>query len=105
MPTPLPTEFSRAYRFVFDTISFQLLFVWNTRHDSYQMTLADGGNEPLVRNLRMVVGTDILRPYKALNVPQGSLNVVDTSGRLLDPVERVDFGDRVQLQYVEVDAT
>ena len=105
LPTPTPFEFGRVYRFVFDGVSYQMVFVWNERNQSYELTLASGGNDPLVRNLRMVVLDDILRPYKALAVPQGSLNVVDTSGLGLDAVARADFGDRVQLQYVEVDAT
>ena len=105
LPTPLRTEFGRNYRFVFDGVSFRLSFVWNDRNQSFALTLIDGGGNAIVRNLRMVVLDDILAPYKALAVPQGQLNVVDTSGVGLDPVERTDFGDRVQLQYVEVDAT
>lgn len=104
LPMPTPFEFGRFYRILLDGDFFSFTFIWNARHDSWQLTIGSGDNVDVVRNLRMVVLEDILRPYRALGVPQGTLSVVDTSGQQRDPGERVEFGDRVQLQYTEVDA-
>ncbi len=102
IPAPLFSEFGRTYPITLDGDFFRFRYIWNARHKSWQLDIASLANVDVVRNLRMVVASDILRPYRALAVPQGTLNVVDTSGVGLDPAERNDFGDRVQLQYVEV---
>lgn len=104
LPTPTPFEFGRVYQTPLDGELYTFTFQWNDRANIWYMTIGTNGNIDLVRGMAMYVKSDFLRPYKALAVPKGALSVVDSSGAGLDPQVRTDFGDRVQLQYAEVDA-
>ena len=102
LPTPTLAEFGRIYRLDLDGTFYRFRFIWNPRSNLWGMDLGSNDDVDIVRALSMVVSADILEPFRALAVPQGTLSVVDTSGAGLDPVARTDFGDRVQLQYEEV---
>lgn len=101
LTTPPLGVFRFAYTVTLDGSVFSFFFRWNRRDSSFYLDIGDDNGVAVVRDVRMVLATDVLAPYKSVSVPQGSLNIVDTSNADLEATLE-DFGDRVQLQYVEV---
>ncbi len=97
-------EFRFLNRQALDGITYAFQFSWNKRAGFWQLVLGNASNEATVRNLQMVIATDILKPYQSnADVPQGVLDVVDTTGSRVDAT-RDEFGTRVVLRYTEVEA-
>ena len=89
-----------TYAIVLDDVSFQFTLRWNARVNNWVIDVADAGGNPIVTQVALRLGTDLLAPHRGYPVPAGSLNVFDTSGEGAEAT-RDELGTRVLLQYVE----
>lgn len=104
VPTPPDGSFAYVFRMQLDGTFYRFQYKWNPRDTSWYLDIADDKGSATVRNLRMVIGDDILAPHRSLGqdaCPQGNLSVIDTSGAGLEAL-REDLGVRVIVDYVEV---
>ena len=101
IPTPGPADFGFLYRIQIEEVFYRFQFRWNVRDNSWYLDIGDDAGNAIARSMRMVLGEEILRPHKALAIPQGNLRVVDTTGKGIEAT-RTEFGQRVLLEYVEV---
>jgi hypothetical protein len=98
-------EFGFRNRQTLDGTTYIFQFSWNLRAGFWHLALGNSSNISTVRNLQMVIASDILKPFQYnTDVPQGVLSVVDTSDTKLE-AERDEFGVRVVLRYTEVEDT
>ena len=66
------------------------------------MTIADAGGEVLVRDVKVVLGEDLLAAHRYdERLPKGRFDVVDTSGEGRE-AGADDLGTRVQVKYRSV---
>jgi len=101
--TPPRGEFRFRYRMSLDGTVYAFQWRWNERDQSWYLDLGDASLVSTVRDIRMVIGTDVLAPFQALTtVPPGVLDIVDTSNSNLEAT-RDDFGTRVLPRYTEID--
>lgn len=92
-------EFRFNNRQILDGVIYTFQFVWNVRAGFWHLALGNSSNQATVRNLQMVIATNILAPYQSnTDVPQGVLDIVDTSGSRVEAT-RDEFGVRVVLRY------
>lgn len=80
----------------------RILYKWNVRDASWYFDFADDTGIALVRSRRIVLATDILRDFKHRQIPQGSIDIIDTSGEHIEPTI-LDLGDRVLVRYTELE--
>jgi hypothetical protein len=104
LPTPPQSSFVFIVRLFIDGIPFRFQYRWNSRNTSWVLDIGGSDGVAIVRNLKMTIGTDILAPHRALEVPQGNLRVVDTAKSGVEPT-REEFGGRVLLLYDEPTGT
>lgn len=80
------------------TLVFRVVMRWNTRESFWMATLYDPTSRPIVRDIAMLEGEDILenviRPY----APQGALVVRDRTGADRDP-GREGWHEGIVLRY------
>lgn len=91
----------QAFSVVLENNNYDVVIQWNTRDESWYISLARSGLVPLFKT-KVVNGVDILRKYRAYeDCPKGSLFVYDLVkkfGRL----QRDGFSSgRFALQYVD----
>jgi hypothetical protein len=85
-------------------VRYQLYFSWNTRMQSWSMSVMDSDGALLLGGIRLVSGIDLLKNYKASapQLPAGILRILD---RHDDPstaeLTRDNFGTRFVLTYTE----
>ncbi len=106
IPTPPADSYGWIARVNLEGIFYRLQYRFNGRDETWYLDIGDDGGNGTVRNLRLVIGEEILEPHKAIGVescPQGNLRVVDTS-RADKEAERDELGGRVLLLYDEVNA-
>ena len=84
----------------FDDAFYRLRFRWNLIVQAWYMDVANSANVRQVYGIRLGTGTDKLRAFKARDVPQGTLNVVDSTGQGVQPTLE-NFGKTVILKYVD----
>lgn len=70
---------------VLEGVRFRLDTYTNKQDNTWYMDLYDDQDVPLVQGLALVVGLDLLFPYRYKNVPPGILFVNDQSGVVQDP--------------------
>lgn len=102
LPAPGVDDFEVIYRIELDGTFFRFQFRWNPRDNSWYLDIGGDDGLAVVRNIRMVIAGGITDPYKALAIPQGDMSVVDTTETGVE-AERIEFGDRIQLRYTEVE--
>ena len=78
---------------------FDLSFHFNKREGQWYLTLSRN-SALIVAGIKLVHGTDLLKQYRAYDVPEGILSIVDSSGLFQDP-NASEFGNTIQLQYDE----
>lgn len=106
LPTPPDGLFGFTFRIALDGTFYRMQYKWNIRDNSWYLDIGNDAGVATVRNLRMVIGTDILEPNRAQGselVPQGTLSVVDTTNSGVE-AEREELGGRVLVTYDEVDS-
>jgi len=68
---------------------------YNRRIDSWILDFID-----TVNGIRLAGGQDLLKQFHHLEVPPGSLEIIDLDGKFTEP-EKTNIGDSVILQYTE----
>lgn len=100
--TPPPGVYQWVLRRQFDGAYYRLRYRWNLRAGAWFVDWANDSNERQVYALRLGTGLDKLGSFKARDVPQGQLNVVDSTGQ--DTQHTLEnFGGSVQLKYIEAE--
>lgn len=61
------------YSVILDETEFDFKFAWNTRQESWYLTITDREGIILLSNIRLVPNVDLLLPYVNDFLPQGSL--------------------------------
>lgn len=88
-----------AYDFDIDldgeSYNFDLHF--NTRSGYWYFTISKSG-EAIVSGIRLTLGTSLIEKFRAVEVPQGPLFIIDESGQNIPPT-RDDLGIRVKMYY------
>ena len=74
------------------------MFRYNLRNGFWYIDFANDNNIAQVRSLKMNLGRDKLQAYKYKQVPQGSFDVVDSTGTHTEP-KLESFGSTVMLRY------
>ena len=97
-PVPVPNGWNS--RFVLEDRTYWFEFRINDRDGFWYLRVGGGERVTELTAIKLVLGGDILRPYKYRDVPPGSLDVVDVTGAFIEPSYE-DFGSRVILRYTE----
>lgn len=80
-----------------DGLVYSFRMRYNRRIDNWTLDFIDVAN-----GIRLAGGQDLLRQFKHLEVPLGRLEVIDLDGKFTEP-NKTNLGDRVILQYTEID--
>lgn len=103
-PTPPSGSFGFTFRLALDGTFYRFQYKWNLRDTSWYLDIGNDAGEATARNMRMVIGEDILAPHQSQgsdSVPQGVLSVVDTTNQGIEAA-RDELGARVLVMYEEV---
>jgi hypothetical protein len=98
VPTPPIGHFNWVFRGEFDGTFYRLRYRYIFRSGFWFLDIANDQSVAQVRGLKMCLSTDILDSFKHLEVPPGTLSVIDTSQSHTEAA-RDDFGGRVRLDY------
>lgn len=92
-------ERARLQHTSLDGIRYRFKFAYNASADSWFMDIRDATDTVMVAGIRLVLGVDLLEPYKYMSgMPQGQLFCYDTSLAETEP-GLTDFDSRVVLLY------
>jgi len=83
-----------------DGVVYTLDFFYNTREDSWYLSILDVELTPIISARKMVADWPIMWRSRSASKPPGELWVIDESGAGLDP-SLSDLGDRVKLLYAD----
>lgn len=104
MAVTLPFDaVDEAYTFRTQISNIELLFEvnWNSRDESWYMSISDIESDPIVSGIKIVPGVDLLRGVRdRTELPEGSLVALDTSLQQERP-GREELGERVILVFLE----
>jgi hypothetical protein len=84
-------------------VRYQLYISWNTRLESWYMTILDVNDKILLGGLRLVPNVLFFEKYRASvpELPIGDLVIFDREGKLeADEITRYNLGNRFDLSYV-----
>lgn len=105
MPTVIPF-FNDVSNFreevILDGFSYLFDFVWNEISEQWSMSILLPGEVPMVSGIFLVLGYNLLEIHQHLNIPQGDLFCIDTTGDEVE-ITRLNMGDTVKLVYTPVD--
>lgn len=79
-------------------VFFFLRFTWNYRSEYWYLTISDADRVVVAGNLKITVGTALLRTVPGTSKPAGELIAIDTTNAGLE-AGLEDLGDRVLLFY------
>lgn len=98
---PIKQDGYPAYDFdvELDGSEYNLDFLWNERDEHWYFTLSDSEGDIIVAGVKIVVDWNLLRKCADARKPPGELIAIDTNEEG-DP-SRYEFGNRVQLIYIE----
>lgn len=82
-----------------DSVVYQLTLDWNTRTESWTLSVADASAVAIVAGVRVGADYPMLRQYLHLDLPPGLLICLDTEGLVEDPT-RFSLGARHKLVYI-----
>lgn len=101
LPTP-PAPWPSKWRDLFILEGQQYWFVcqWNDRDGFWYLTVGASDLTTQAQGVTLNLGTDKLEYFKYGSVPPGFLDVIDTSGKYIEPT-RQDMGSRVVIQYTD----
>ena len=101
LPTPeapWPSKWAATYTLDGGTYRFQL--TWNDRDGFWYLAVGGADLTTQAQGITLNIGTDKLEASKYNDVPPGSLDVFDSSGKFDEPT-RDDMGVRVFLRYTD----
>jgi hypothetical protein len=101
-PTPPIGVAKWPVRVEIEGVFYRFLYKWNNRNQAWYIDIADDSSIAQVRSRIVQLGYDIFKPFKYRTIPQGTFNIVDTSGENREPTKD-DLGTRVKIQYTEVE--
>jgi hypothetical protein len=88
------------FRISLDDTFYRFEIHYNAHDGSWYFDLRNDGETLLVGGHRIKLHADVLRYHRHLDVPQGTLQVIDTQDDDVEP-DAENFGVRVIMQYVE----
>lgn len=97
-PSPWPSKWRNSYEL--DGSVYWFLVTWNDRDGYWYLAVGSSALVSQAQGVTLHLGTDKLRPFKYGEIPPGRLDVVDTSGKFIEPT-REDMGNRVLLKYTD----
>jgi hypothetical protein len=101
LPTPAaPWPYKWTASYTLEGVNYQLQFNWNDRDGFWYLSVGAPDLSTQAQGIALRLGTDKLEHFKYADVPPGRLDVVDTSGRFVEPT-RADMGARVLLYYTD----
>lgn len=74
-----------SFTITLENAGYRLEMAYNTRAARWSLTIRDAAGEPIVRNIPILIDRDLLKIYRTLPVPQGSLICIDTTGKQTQP--------------------
>lgn len=83
--------------------TFRLRFVFNSRDESWYMTILGAGGEELVAGIRVRTEWPINRQYVGEDLPQGVVIPADATGAKAEPGREDLQDDRIPLVFVAAD--
>jgi hypothetical protein len=103
----IPTHASTSPRWKMSVdlskVRYQLYISWNTRMESWYMTILDINDNILVGSIRLVPDVMLLKKYRASvpELPPGDLVIFDLEGKMeTAEITRDNLGSRFDLSYV-----
>lgn len=85
----IPAQVNESQNFQFtitlDDERWRFAFFTNKIDNSWYWDLFDGDDEAILQGQPLAVGVDLLYPYRYLDVPEGIVFVIDTTGEGKDP--------------------
>jgi len=81
---------------------FIMSATWNTRDESWAISLSTTDNEILVTNRRIIINTDILDSVHSKNKPQGYLMAVPVTP-IVVPITQSNMGIDILLIFIGFD--
>ena len=103
IPIPVDTP-NFVQRVALTGVIFTMHFVYNGRIDRFYLSLHDDKDNPIVTGMRVICDWPIMRKCRSTAMPVGFILFSDSSGNA-EPPGLHELGRRVQLYYVEPDAT
>ncbi len=94
---PVNSDPSRSITVTLDGEAYIISTRWNFTDEAWYMDLESVQDGMLVRGIKLVIGTQLFRPYALVQL--GELYVIDTQDGDKDATEE-SLGDRHQLFYV-----
>jgi hypothetical protein len=85
-----------------DGIVYTFRFAWNTRDESWSLSVLLPSGEGLAMGRKVVLGVPLLRGEIDSRLPPGMLVAVDTTEQSAEP-GRYDLGKRVIVSYFDAD--
>jgi hypothetical protein len=88
-------------------VRYQFYISWNTRMESWYLSILDTNEKLILGGLRLVPGIDLIDKYRASapKLPSGILSIMDKE---IDPktaeLTRDNFGPRFVLTYTDLGA-
>ena len=83
MATILPhqgTSSNEEFTSVIDNIQYSFLIKWNSRDESWQLSIGITGSEPAMKT-KVMIGNNLIAPYQHLGeIPRGAIYAVDSEG-------------------------
>ncbi len=89
---------------ILDDETYRFKCSWNTRGEFWALSIYNTEDVLIVAGIKLVVGYDLLRTCRHLDVPQGLLIIIDDA----DNYEKIGYGDfsndrKLALIYVSKD--
>ena len=101
LPTPpAPWPYKWASSYTLEGVNYRFQLAWNDRDGFWYLAVGGPDLRTQAQGVTLNIGTDKLETFKFADVPPGRLDVVDTSGKFIEPT-RDDMGARVLLQYTD----
>lgn len=101
LPTPNQVAHLR-YNVDLSGASYGVAFVWNERDGAWYFHLDGPSGDPVVRGVRVVLNTDLLRSVSGDDRPPYALWVIDPTGGVTEP-DYVTISGPVRILYDEPD--
>jgi hypothetical protein len=83
-----------------DGVVYRLTFKWNTRSQSWSMTIAEDDGTPIVSGIKILPQISLLQRHKDERLPKGVLYAFDViEGDNAERPTRTQLGNKLKLIY------
>lgn len=80
-------------------IYYRFLFVWNTRSETWSLTISNVDEEVIISGIVLVINYDLLHGFHHLDLPKGGLFVIDSTGNT-SKIAYDDFSGNRRLKLI-----